>query len=153
MKTELRKPEPGEKSKWLPLWQGYLAFYESALDDEITDLTWARFHDAAESLEIIAAYVDGEMVGFATYLLHRSTWARTHYCYLEDLFVDPACRGKGVARALIERVRDIAKAQACARVYWTTKEDNATARALYDKVAKKSEFVQYRIAMVVSAVD
>ncbi len=147
MKIELRKPAESEKSAWLPLWQGYLTFYESELADEITDLTWARFHDAAESLEIIAAYVDGKMVGFATYQMHRSTWARTHYCYLEDLFVDPAQRGNGVAGALIERVRKIAKAQACARVYWTTNEDNATARALYDKVARKSEFVQYRIAM------
>ncbi len=137
-----------EKAVWLPLWLGYLAFYESELADEITDLTWARFHDEAEPLEVLAAYDDdGAMVGFATYLMHRSTWARTHYCYLEDLFVDPAKRGKGVARALIERVRDIAKQQGCERVYWTTKANNAVARKLYDKVAVKSEFVQYRMAV------
>jgi GNAT superfamily N-acetyltransferase len=83
-------------------------------------------------------------IGLAHVLFHRSTWSNGFYCYLEDLFVDPARRGKGIGRALIEAVYARADAQGCSRTYWMTQETNATARALYDCVATKSPFVQYR---------
>ena len=70
----------------------------------------------------------------------RPTW----YCYLEDLFVDPSHRGKGAGRALIEAVYREADAHQCTRTYWVTEETNATARALYDRMATKTSFVQYR---------
>ena len=83
-------------------------------------------------------------VGLVHLLLHRSTWSNGFYCYLEDLFVDPTQRGRGIGRALIEAVYAEADARQCTRTYWMTQETNATARALYDRVATKSPFVQYR---------
>ena len=76
--------------------------------------------------------------GLAHILLHRSTWSPTWYCYLEDLFVDPSHRGKGAGRALIEAVYREADAHQCTRTYWVTEETNATARALYDRMATKT---------------
>src|SRR4029450_9088276 len=83
-------------------------------------------------------------IGLAHVLFHRSTWAPTQYCYLEDLFVDPARRQKGAGRALIEAVYAEADARGCTRTYWTTQEFNYTARTLYDQLATKSPFLQYR---------
>jgi GNAT superfamily N-acetyltransferase len=77
-------------------------------------------------------------------LFHRSTWATGWYCYLEDLFVDPARRKAGAGRALIEAVYALADARGCPRTYWMTQASNATARSLYDQVASKAPFVQYR---------
>ena len=64
-------------------------------------------------------------------------------CYLQDLFVDVAVRGYGVARALIERVAEAATERGAPRFYWLTAADNAVARTLYDKVAQYKGFVRY----------
>jgi GNAT superfamily N-acetyltransferase len=144
---EIRAPAAHEQEAWLALWQGYLVFYESTLPGAMSELTWQRFHDPAEPMHVVAAYEGGAMVGFATYILHRSTWARHHYCYLEDLFVDESQRGKGVARALIAAVRAAAREKSCERLYWQTREGNKTAQALYDRLAEKTDFIQYRMRL------
>ncbi len=132
-----------EKDKWLPLWVGYLEFYRTDLAHEITDLTWTRCLDPAEPMHMLAAKEGDEWRGFAIFVLHRSTWAKANYCYLEDLFTAPDARGKGVGSALIEGGADLARAHGCSRYYWLTEESNRKAQALYDKIANKSGFIQY----------
>ena len=133
-----------EREAWNPLWAGYLAFYKSALRPEISDLTWDRFHDPDEQIFALGGYVDGELMAIAHYLFHRSTWAPDRYCYLEDLFVAPAARRRGLGRALIEAVYQKARVANASRVYWLTQSDNTQARILYDKVADNLGFIQYR---------
>ncbi len=144
---QLRTPQSDEKAKWLPLWHSYLSFYETTLPTEITDMTWARFHDPAEPLTLIGAYDADEMIGFTVHVLHRSSWARNCYCYLEDLYVSEAVRGRGIGRSLMEEVKKQAILAGAARLYLNTKQDNQTARVLYDKIGTLSEFVQYRVAL------
>jgi hypothetical protein len=67
----IRPLEPEDRRAWDPLWQGYLVFYEEELPDEITDLTWSRFFDDAESTAAIGAFVDGNLIGFCHHLFHR----------------------------------------------------------------------------------
>lgn len=78
------------------------------------------------------------------YLFHRSMWTIGNYCYLQDLFVAEEARGLGLGRALIEAVYEAARNVGASRVYWLTQESNKTARALYDKLAERSGFIQYR---------
>ena len=133
---------------WLPLWDGYNAFYgrsgETALPAEITRMTWSRFFDAYEPVHALVAEHEGRLLGLAHYLFHRSTIQIEPSCYLQDLFTDEAARGSGVGRALIEAVYRQARAAGCPRMYWHTHETNATAMRLYDNVAQKSGFVVYR---------
>ncbi len=133
-----------EREAWNPLWADYLAFYKTTLTRDVSDLAWSRFHDPDEPVFALGGYVDGELMGIAHYLFHRSTWAPQRYCYLEDLFVADAERGKGLGRALIEAVYAKAEAANATRVYWLTQSNNAQARALYDKVADNLGFIQYR---------
>jgi GNAT superfamily N-acetyltransferase len=134
--------------RWLPLWDGYNAFYgrsgPTALSPDITAMTFARFFDAYEPVHALVAERGGELLGLTHYLLHRSTTAIEPLCYLQDLFTSEAARGKGVGRALINSVYERAKAAGCPRVYWQTHETNRTAMQLYDKVAERSGFVVYR---------
>ncbi|QFU18034.1 GNAT family N-acetyltransferase [Microvirga thermotolerans] len=134
--------------QWLPLWDGYNAFYgrsgPTALDPEITRTTWQRFFDAYEPVHALVAENRGQLLGLAHYLFHRSTTAIAPSCYLQDLFTNEAARGKGVGRALIEGVCERAAAAGSPRVYWQTHETNATAMQLYDRVAERSGFVVYR---------
>ncbi len=134
--------------QWLPLWDGYNAFYgrsgETALDPAITAMTWSRFFDAYEPVHAPVAESEGRLIGLTHYLFHRSTTAIQPNCYLQDLFTNAEARGKGVGRALIEGVYEAARAAGSPRVYWQTHETNETAMALYDKVAEKSGFIVYR---------
>jgi GNAT superfamily N-acetyltransferase len=140
----VRSLAPDERPEWEPLWRGYLAFYEAAQPAEATDILWARLHDPAEPMHALAALVDGRLLGITHYLFHRSFWTVGDYCYLQDLFVAEGSRGSGLGRALIEAVADKALEAGANRVYWLTREDNHAARALYDKVAARSGFIQYR---------
>jgi GNAT superfamily N-acetyltransferase len=133
-----------DRDGWEPLWQGYLTFYKSSLAPEITETTWGRLLDPAEPMHGLAALLDGEIVGIVHYLYHRSTWSIGDYCYLQDLFASEKARNRGVGRGLIEAVYENAKADGASRVYWLTHETNTDAQALYDKVAARSGFIQYR---------
>ncbi len=140
----IRPLRPDERAAWEPLWNGYLAFYETAVSRDVSDVLWARLHDANEPMFALGAYAGARLVGIAHYIFHRSCWTIGDYCYLQDLFVVADARGLGAGRALIAAVEKAAREAGASRVHWLTKEDNATARALYDKVAERSGFIQYR---------
>ena len=147
MTISVRPLKAEDKSRWLELWNGYLTFYETSLSNEQTELTWKRLMDSNYGVFGLIAEKDGAMVGITHFMFRPSTWAPKDYCYLEDLFVDPTVRGSGAGRALINRVIELAKEHGAGRVYWTTKENNAQARILYDSFIKVSEFVQYRFPL------
>jgi GNAT superfamily N-acetyltransferase len=134
--------------QWLPPWDGYNSFYgrsgATALDPDITRMTWARFFDAYEPVHALVAESGGQLLGLVHYLFHRNTTAIEPTCYLQDLFTCEMSRGKGVGRALIHGVYERARLAGSHRVYWLTHETNETAMRLYDKVADRSGFVVYR---------
>jgi GNAT superfamily N-acetyltransferase len=133
-----------ERQIWERLWNDYLHFYETDLSDKVKDITWTRLHDPNESMYLLGACLGNDIVGIAHYLFHRSCWTLGNYCYLQDLFVDPQARGIGVGTALIKAVEAQARVAGASRIYWLTKEDNLVARRLYDSLAERSGFIQYR---------
>ena len=142
-----RPPSQEDYSAWRPLWDGYNEFYGrygiTALPEHITQVTWQRFLDPSEPVFALVAEDQGQLVGLAHYLFHRSTTRVEHLCYLNDLFTSASLRGKGIGRALIEAVCVQAKASGASRVYWQTHETNAAGRLLYDKVARHDGFIVY----------
>jgi GNAT superfamily N-acetyltransferase len=143
-KVVIRPIRMDERVDWEPLWKGYQAFYKVVICDATTAVTWARLHDPAEPMGVLGAYVDGRLRGIVHYLFHRSCWTTGDYCYLQDLFVAEGVRNLGLGRTLIAAVEERARAAGANRVYWLTHESNADARALYDKLAERSGFIQYR---------
>jgi GNAT superfamily N-acetyltransferase len=148
MSVTIRPVTKNDYAQWLPLWDGYNAFYgrsgATALAPEITRTTWARFFDADEPMHALGAEEGGRLIGLAHYLYHRSTTSIGPSCYMQDLFTANEARGRGVGRMLIEAVYAAARAAGSPRVYWQTHETNATAMRLYDQVAEKSGFLVYR---------
>ncbi|MCJ8142773.1 GNAT family N-acetyltransferase [Ancylobacter sp. A5.8] len=142
--SAIRPLRPEDRAAWLPLWQGYQRFYEVELPEAVTATTWARLLDPREPVWGALAVEGDAALGLVHYIFHRSTWSEGAVCYLNDLFVADAARGRGLARQLIEHVYEAAQLAGCAKVYWLTHETNATAQALYDKVAERSGFIQYR---------
>jgi GNAT superfamily N-acetyltransferase len=145
MPITIRTLEEADRAQWEALFRAYIRFYKAKVPDEVVNLAWQRVLGQADGfLGLVAAEENGRLVGLAHILFHRSTWSPTVYCYLEDLFVDIDTRRSGVGRALIEATYREADKRGATRTYWTTMEDNATARRLYDRLAKTSGFVQYR---------
>ena len=142
MGIEITRLHPEDRPRWAELWRAYLAFYDTVLPEEQYDDTWARLlHDTA--VHGLAARRDGEVIGITHFLFHAHCWTAATACYLQDLYVDGSARGGGAGRALIEAVAERAREQAAYRMYWLTQDSNATARRLYDAVAKHSGFIRY----------
>jgi GNAT superfamily N-acetyltransferase len=133
---------------WLPLWEGYNAFYgrsgPTALPAEITRTTWSRFFDVEEPVYALVAESDGVLLGLVHFLYHRSTISIAPVCYLQDLFTTESARGRGIGTALINKVYRQAQAAKASRVYWHTHETNHAAQRVYDRIAERSGFIVYR---------
>ncbi len=141
----IRLAETADHDQWLPLWQAYQVFYKTQIPDNVTAQTWARFLDSSEPMHCaVAEGNDGQLLGIVHYIFHRSCWTAGDYVYLQDLYTESAVRGQGIGRALIEHVYATAEHDAAARVWWLTHESNRDAMHLYDKVADRSGFIQYR---------
>ncbi len=140
----IRPAAAADFDAWLPLWRGYQTFYKTDIPEATTRTTWERLLAPEEPMHVALAERDGAVVGLVHYIEHRSCWTTGNYMYLQDLFVTPELRGGGVGRQLIEHVYREAAARGCSRVWWLTHESNTDAMVLYDRVASKSGFVQYR---------
>ena len=143
MTAIIRELQESDRSSWDALWAGYLEFYETELTADQTELTWARLLDPDFEMYSLGVELDGSLVAFAHYSFTHSSWSVAQDLYLEDLFVDPALRGQGLGRVLIEALGDLATEAGASKVWWETHKDNATARRLYDSVGELSEFVKY----------
>jgi GNAT superfamily N-acetyltransferase len=146
--TQIRPLAESDRAEWLPLWLAYLDFYEHQLSEAQTSLTFRRLVD--EEFPMYGAMAwdgDDRAIGLVHWLTHPATWSHGAYCYLEDLFVSPGARGTGAGSALIRTVSDWALEHGNSKVYWLTAETNATARALYDRVATHTGFVHYEIGL------
>lgn len=140
----VRPLEAQDHADWRRLWTAYLVFYEATVSEEVYATTWKRlFADGEFEPKGFIALVDGKAVGLVHYLYHRSCWSLVNNCYLQDLFADPEARGAGVGSALIAAVKDEAAKIGVSNVYWMTHETNATARKLYDRVARRTGFIEY----------
>ncbi|MGD1065230.1 MAG: GNAT family N-acetyltransferase [Vulcanimicrobiaceae bacterium] len=140
----IRAAQPQDETAWRALWAGYCAFYEATIPEDVTRTTWARILDPAQPIHaLVALDEDGTVIGLANYVVHPYTWGVAPACYLEDLFVDEDARGRGAGEALIRHLARLGEECGWSRVYWMTREGNARARRVYDRIAARDDFVRY----------
>ncbi len=147
MSTIVRPVEESDRDAWHRLWDGYCEFYEVEMPSDVTAKSWERLlDDATPDFFGLVAERDGTVIGIANCILHGTTWAIAQRCYLNDIFVDPAARGSGAGKAMIQHIRHLAYENGWDKVHWLTAESNATARRLYDQFAPASGLIQYAVA-------
>jgi GNAT superfamily N-acetyltransferase len=145
MTVLIRPLVAADEAEWRRLWTGYLRFYETTVPEEVYATTFARLLSGADNeYRGLIAEVDRKQVGLVHFLFHRHCWRVENVCYLQDLYADPAVRGTGVGRKLIEAVYAAADEAGCPGVYWMTQEFNTTARTLYDRIATVTPFIKYQ---------
>jgi len=148
MSTEtvtIRPLRANDRTAWRALWQGYLAFYETRVDEDTYAHTFARLLDpGVDAMGCLIAEKGGAPVGLVHFISHPHNWRIEDVIYLQDLYADPSVRGIGVGRKLIEAVYAEADRRGTPSVYWLTQDFNATARVLYDRVATLTPFVKYQ---------
>ena len=147
MAIAIRPLLDSDREQWQRLYYSYLHFYESEPFEEATGILWGRLVADEPQIQSAAIEVDGVIAGFAHFHYQLSTWTHSWHCYLEDLFVDESFRGQGLATALIAHVKAQAIAKKCSELYWITRDSNETARRVYDKLAKLSDFVRYEVLL------
>jgi GNAT superfamily N-acetyltransferase len=141
---EIRPLQPSDHDDWRRLWTDYLTFYKATVPEDVYASTWARLFDGGEfEPRGKLAIVDGRAAGLVHFILHRTCWSRKNNCYLQDLYADPDVRGTGVGRALIEAVYAQANKEGITNIYWMTHETNEVGRRLYDRVARRTGFIEY----------
>ena len=145
--VKIRDTGPHDEPGWRKLWADYCDFYRAQIAPTVTEATWRRILDPQSTFVGRLAEHDGETVGFSLSVVHECSWTITPVCYLEDLYVTPAARGRGVGLALIEDIIGLARKNAWARVYWHTRADNTPARRLYDRFGEADGFVRYRLLL------
>ena len=147
MSTQIIPLDEIRFEQWLPLWQEYLNFYKTQLSNEQISLSWKRITNSEQAdMFGFAIQVNDEVVGFVHLISHMSMWTDKPCCYLQDLYVNAQFRNQGLARKLIEHSYQVCSGK-YDRVYWLTHESNITAQYLYDRIATKTGFIQYKKAL------
>jgi RimJ/RimL family protein N-acetyltransferase len=144
---KVRDVQPPDEAVWRDLWADYVEFYESSVPQQVTDATWRRILDPQAPIGSVVAELDGEVIGFANYVVHEYTWSDRPECLMEDLFVRPRARSGGAGRALTQHLLDRARVNGWAKLYWITQADNLIARRLYDAFTPPDGFIEYSIEL------
>ncbi|MEZ7238771.1 GNAT family N-acetyltransferase [Rhodococcus sp. GXMU-t2271] len=141
--TTVRPLAPADETRWRVLFREYRTFYKLPESEDVVSRVWGWFMDPRHECKALVAEAHGEILGFAHHRRFSSPYTGTTGLFLDDLFTDPAARGRGVGRALIERLTEMAAAEGRAVVQWVTAEDNHRAQALYNTLATRTNWVTY----------
>lgn len=133
----IRKLEHSDFPGWLPLWdQNNLG----QRNETVTTETWARICDPDHAVHGLCALDGDRLVGLAHYVLHPTTGSLQPACYVQDVYVDPAQRGKGIGTKLIKAIAKIGGREKWARMYWLADANDAAAQGLYKNLGVKLNF-------------
>ena len=143
----IRRAAPGDRAGWEPLFLAYADFYRVTVTAGTLETVWGWIHDPAHVVEALVAERNGALVGLAHYRAMPSPLRGAMLGFLDDLFVDPAARGAKVGEKLLERLNEIAAERGWRCVRWITADDNYRARTLYDRVAVKTGWNTYEMAV------
>ena len=141
----IRNIEIKDKVEWEKLYQGYADFYKVEITEEILNTVWNWLHDLKHELNGLVYEIDNHLVAIAHYRQMPSPLKGKNIGFLDDLFVHPDFRGRKIAEDIINKLNDISKEQGWGLIRWITRNDNHSAKSLYDRVAKKSTWDVYEL--------
>jgi ribosomal protein S18 acetylase RimI-like enzyme len=143
--TLIRALNERDFDDWLDVYRFYAEHYDLNLTDDGIAKTWAWLMDVNYPLTGIVAEDKGCLIGLAHYRAMPSPLRGAYLGFLDDLVVRPQDRGSDAAKLLLDALKAIGKKQEWAKIRWITRDDNYRARALYDKIATKTNWTMYEM--------
>lgn len=144
MSVLIRALQAEDYDQWLPLWDGNNL---GTRDDKVTAQTWARLIEDSAPVHGLVAEEDGKILGLTHYILHPTTGALNDVCYMQDVYVDPSARKKGIARKMVQNLAVLGAKKGWARMYWLADETNEAAQNLYKNIGVKLNFSLHILAL------
>lgn len=148
MTVTVRAVAADDRAAWGRLYAGYADFYRVSQTPEMRDTVWGWLHDgAAQSEGVVAEDADGKVIGIAHFRPFARPLSASTGGFLDDLFVDPDCRGSGAAEMMIRHIGDLGRARGWTVIRWITADDNYRARAVYDRLSERTKWVTYDLKL------
>ena len=144
----IRGLERRDHASWLPLWHENM---EHQAAEEITQNSWAAICDRKRDVWGLGVFVaagddngNGNdtkyLAGILHYILHPTTGSLRPVCYMQDLFIAPDYRRRGLARHLVKALAQKGKDEDWERIYWLAEDNNQGAQALYKDIGVRLDF-------------
>ncbi|MFZ5783016.1 MAG: GNAT family N-acetyltransferase [Pseudomonadota bacterium] len=147
-RLDVRAAEAADRAEWQRMWSANCAHFGASPSAGDDDALWRRIMDGdcpVNAMVCGPGEAGTSLLGLAHWVLHPHTFSTRMVCYLEDLWVEPAARGAGVGRRLIDGLVTLGHRHGWRRIYWHVDADNTAARRLYDRVARATGYVRYDI--------
>jgi GNAT superfamily N-acetyltransferase len=146
--VDIRPARTDEIEEMLPLIRAYCEFYETEPDDDGLRRMFETLITEPSQGAVFIARDGARAVGFATLDWKWSSLKAARIGYLEDLFVDPEARGKGIADALIEVCANRCRELGMPAMAWQTAPDNGRAQQVYDRTGAEAEtYLEYDLEL------
>jgi len=141
----IRDIEIKDKVEWEKLYQGYADFYKVEITEKILNTVWNWLHDLKHELNGLVYEIDNHIVAIAHYRQMPSPLRGKNIGFLDDLYVHPDYRGRKIGEDIINKLNEISKERGWGLIRWITRNDNHSAKSLYDRIAKKSTWDVYEL--------
>ena len=141
----IRDIEIKDKVEWEKLYQGYVDFYKVEITKKILNTVWNWLHDLKHELNGLVYEIDNHIVAIAHYRRMPSPLRGKDIGFLDDLYVHPDYRGRKIGEDIINKLNEISKERGWGLIRWITRNDNHSAKSLYDRIAKKSTWDVYEL--------
>ena len=141
----VRPAEERDRAAFLEMWDDFVALAPDEPGNRGMGMrNWKRI--GAEGLNlhcIVCGDAAGAPIGFTLYSVFPFTWSRGDVCYLQDIYVRAEARGQGAARAMMAHLKRLGEEAGWFKVFWMTQPDNFAAQRLYEKIAKRMDYLRY----------
>jgi len=141
----IREIKPTDKEEWENLYKGYAKFYKVEMNKTILKTVWNWIHDKNHEVEGIVYEINNKIVGLAHYRKMPRPLRGQEIGFLDDLYVDPDYRRKGIGEKFLNYLKELSKSRGWNLIRWLTHDDNIKAKSLYDRVAKKTNWDLYEL--------
>jgi len=145
MTISIQDPADGDRGDWERLYHGYSEFYQVPMNERILQTVWEWIFDPEMDFHCLLARKDGAVVGLMHYRAMPSPLRGNMAGFLDDLYVDPGARGGGVVQRLFEELAGRARQRGWPVIRWITRDNNYRARAIYDRVATRTDWITYEL--------
>ena len=126
-----------DEDQWRSLWHENM---QNQASEALTETTWTRICSPDSPVYGLGAWSGETLTGILHYVLHPTTGSLHHVCYMQDVYVAPAHRRKGIAKAMINELAQVGRQKGWERIYWIVEQNNQEAQNLYEGLGVKLDF-------------